>query len=51
MTRVCEACARIWPPTGFFGSETNDICAPGSDVIFQKGFNLSPFQPRSRDAR
>ena len=37
MTRVCDAWAKMCPPTGFFGSETNDIAAPGSDVICFSG--------------
>ena len=32
-TRVWTACARTWPPIGFFGSDTKVIPPPGSDVI------------------
>ena len=32
--RVCDAWPKMFPPTGFFGSATKVIPAPGSAVIW-----------------
>lgn len=34
LIRKVEACARMCPPTGFFGSGTNVTVAPGSAIIW-----------------